>query len=200
MLYRMMKIIMMVMGRTMQEAAGGALLAFVFAGPIEVVAEGEFDLAIDLADGFFDGGAEVAVADGVLDGDVAGAAFAVDLFGAVGGVDLGDLGEGDAFAGGGDDADVADGLGVGAVVGCVAGGDVVAGFAVEDLGDGVAANCGFDGVLDIGYIDAEAGGGLTVDGVVEVRLADDAEEAEVGDTGNLGHDADDLVGSGLEGL
>ena len=33
----------------------GALLAFVFAGPLEVIAGGQFHVAFDLADGFFDG-------------------------------------------------------------------------------------------------------------------------------------------------
>ena len=78
----------------------GALLAFVFAGPLEVVADGEFDVVVDLLDGFFDGGAEVAVFDRVLDGDVALSLLAVDFFGAVVEGGLGELGEGDPFAGG----------------------------------------------------------------------------------------------------
>ena len=43
-----------------------------------------------------------------------------------------------------------------------------------------SADGGFDGVLDVGDVDAVAGGGFAVDDVVEVGLADDAEEAEVG--------------------
>ncbi len=69
--------------------------------------------------------------------------------------------------------------------GIVADHDVVAGFAVEDLGDrgagDGAADGAFDGGLDVGDVDAVAGGGVAVDDVVEVGLADDAEEAEVGD-------------------
>ena len=57
--------------------------------------------------------------------------------------------------------------------------DVVARFALQHLGDGVAADGGLDGVLNVGDVDAVAGGGFAVDGVVEVGLADDAEEAEV---------------------
>ena len=169
-----------------------ALLGFVLAGPVDLVAGGELDLFRDLGDGLFDGGAEVAVADAVLDGDVALALFAGDGFGSVDDLGLGDLGEGDALAGGGEEADVADGLGGGAVAGVVAGGDVVAGFAIEDLGNGGsgdgAADGSLDGGLDVGDVDAVAGGGGAVYGVVEVGLADDAEEAEVGDALDAGHD------------
>jgi hypothetical protein len=78
-----MKMSRMVMGQTIMQAARAALLALVLAGPVDLVAGRELDLLVDLGDGLFDGGAEVAVADAVLDGDVALAAFAVDLFGAV---------------------------------------------------------------------------------------------------------------------
>jgi hypothetical protein len=63
---------------------------------------------------------------------------------------------------------------------------VVARLALQHLGDGVAADRRLDGVLHVGDVDAEARGGLAVDGVVEVRLADDAEEAEVGDAARSG--------------
>ena len=105
----------MVMGRTIIEAARAALLALVLAGPVEVVADRELDLLVDLVDGLADGAAEVAVAHAVLDGDVAAAAFAVDLFGAVFDLDVGELGERDALAGGGEEADVGDRFGRGAV-------------------------------------------------------------------------------------
>src|SRR5271170_3744326 len=59
------------------------LLALVLAGPVDLVAGGQLDLSVDFADGFFDGRAQVAVADTVLDSDVALATLAVDLFGAV---------------------------------------------------------------------------------------------------------------------
>ena len=120
------------------------------------------------------------------------AAFAVDLLGAVLHLDVGELGEGDALAGGGEEADVGDLFGRGAEGGIVAHHDVVAGFAVEDLGDGSAVDGAtdgaFDGGLDVGDVDAVAVGGSAVDGVVEVGLADDAEEAEVGDAGDATHD------------
>jgi hypothetical protein len=79
------------------KAARAALLALVFAGPIEVIADGKLDLLVDLVDGFADGAAKVATADAVLDGDVAGATFAIDFFGTILDLDLGELSEGDAF-------------------------------------------------------------------------------------------------------
>ncbi len=187
-------------GQDEHEAARGALLALVFAGPVDLVAGGQLDLVVDGADGFFDGGAEVAVADGVLDGDVALAGFAIDLFGAVFGPDVGELREGDALAGGSGEADVVDGLFGGAVLGQIADDDVVARFLVEDLRDGAAADRGLDGVLNVGDVDAVAGGGFAVDGVVEIGLADDAEEAEVLHAADVAHDADDLVALFFEGL
>ena len=77
-------------GQHQHEAVGTALLAFVLSGPVDLVSRGQFDLIVDLADGLFDGRAEVAVAHTVLDGDVALAGFAVDLLGAVLGLDVGD--------------------------------------------------------------------------------------------------------------
>src|SRR5215468_8262127 len=52
------------------EAAVGALLALIFAGPVEVVALGQLNLVADVVDSLADGAAEVATADTVLDGDV----------------------------------------------------------------------------------------------------------------------------------
>ena len=92
---------------------------------------------------------------------------------------VGELRERDAFAAGGEQADVVDGFLGGAELGKIADDDVVARVALQDLGDGIASDGGLDGVLHVGHVDAVAGGGIAVDGVVEVGLADDAEEAEV---------------------
>ena len=185
-------------GQHQHEAARGALLAGILTGPVDLVARRQRDLGVDLADGLFDGGAEVATAHAVLDGDVTLAGLAVDLFGPVLGLDGGQLGEGDALAGGREEADVVDGLLGVAELGKIAKDDVVSGLALEDLSDGVATDGGLDGVLHVGHIDAVARGGLAVDGVVEVGLADDAEEAEVLDALDLTHDGDDLVSLGFQ--
>ncbi len=186
-------------GEDEHQAARGALLALVFAGPVDFVAGGKLDLRVDLANGFFDGGAEVAIAHAVLDGDVALAGFAIDFLGAVLGLDAGELRERDAFATGREEADVVDGFLRVAVLREIANDDVVASFVLQDLGDGVAADGGLDGVLHVVDVDAIARGGDAVDGVVEVGLADDAEESEVGDALDLAHDGDDLVALFFEG-
>jgi hypothetical protein len=49
----------------------------------EVVAGGQMDVVFDLADGLFDSRAEIAAFGGVLDGDVALACLAIDLFGTI---------------------------------------------------------------------------------------------------------------------
>ena len=71
---------------------------------------------------------------------------------------------------------------------------VVALLADQNLADGLAADGGFDRVLNVADVDAEAIGGGAIDDQVHVRLAADPEDAEVGDAGNLAHDALNLVG------
>ena len=61
----------------------GALLAFVFAGPVYVVADWEFYAGFYLLHGFFYSAAQVAATDAVFNGDVSGIFFAVDFGGAV---------------------------------------------------------------------------------------------------------------------
>ena len=136
-------------------------------------------MLVDLGDGLFDGGAQVAPAHGVLDGDVALAAFAIDFLGAVVGGDFGQLRERDALAGGRKQANILDGLAGIAILLLIAQGHVEARFALLHLGDGVGADGGLDGVLNVGDVDAPARGGVAVHRVVEVGLADDAEDAQV---------------------
>src|ERR1019366_5952624 len=124
---------------------------------------GEFDLASDFIDGLADGRSEVAAAHAVLDGDVAGVAFAINGGGAIVEGDVAQLGEGDALAGGREDADIFDVLDRLAELGQVADGEVVALLEDEDLRQCLAADSSFDSVRDMGDIDAEAVGGGSVD-------------------------------------
>ncbi len=78
--------------------------------------------------------------------------------------------------------------------------EVVAGFALQHLSEGVAADRGLNRVLHVGDIDLVAGGGVAVDGDVEVGLAEDAKDAQILDAFDLAHDADDLVGFLLQGF
>ena len=61
----------MVMGNTSIRRLSRALLALVFARPIDVVAGGKLHLCVDLGDGFLHGAAQIAAANAVFDGDVA---------------------------------------------------------------------------------------------------------------------------------
>ncbi len=95
---------------------------------------------------------------------------------------------------GASNADIADVFDGAAELRLVADGQVEALFADQDLADGFAADGGFDRVLDIGDVDAEAIGGGAIDVHVHVGLAADLEGAEIGDAGNLAHHALHLVG------
>ncbi len=58
---------------------------------------------------------------------------------------------------------------------------VVASFALLHLRDRIGANRSLNRILNVRYIDAPARGGFAVDGEVEVRLSDDAEDTEISD-------------------
>ena len=157
----------------------GALLAFVFAGPLQVVAGGQSDVVLHLADGLFHGRAQIAAAHGVLDGDVTLAALAIDLFRAVVGGDLGQLRQGDALAGRRQQAHVLDGLAGVAILLLIAQRHIVARLALLHLGHGVCADRSLHRVLDVGDVDAPACRGIAIHCEVEVGLADDAEDAQI---------------------
>src|ERR1039458_3426618 len=187
-------------GQDHHEAAGRALLAFVFADPFQAVARGQLDLFRDLRHRLFHGAAKIADRDAVLDGDVAGITFAIDFGSAVEHLDLTKLGEGDALAGRREQADILDGLAGIAVRGLVAHHQVIALLALQNLADGLPADGGFDGVLHVGHFDVQAGVLRAIDMEFHVGLADHAEEAEIGDARNGAHDADDFVAFGFQSL
>ncbi len=82
----------------------------------------------------------------------------------------------------------------------IANDEVVARFPLEDLADRVATHCGLDSVLNIGYVDSEAGSGPTVNNVVKVGLANHAKEAEVLHALNLAHNGNNLIAPLFERL
>ena len=89
------------MGTMSSQAMVGALLALVFARPIERVALRQLHLAIHLPHGFFHGAAQVTTAHAVLDGDVALIAFAINHGRAVFHGDVAELIERHTLAAGG---------------------------------------------------------------------------------------------------
>ena len=86
----------------------------------------------------------------------------------------------DALAGGREQADILDGLARVAILLLIAQRHVVARFALLHLGEGVRAHGGLNRVLNIGDVDAPARRGLAIDCEVQIGLADDAEDAQVG--------------------
>ena len=108
--------------------------------------------------------------------------------------------ERDALAGWREQANVGDVFDRAAELRLVAHGHVEALLADQNLADGFAADGGFDGVLNVADVDAEAVGGGAIDIQVDVGLAAHLECAQIGDAGNLAHDALNLVGFFLQRL
>ena len=166
-------------GHDQRQALVGPLLALIFSRPVEVVAGGQFHLAVDLGDGLFDGAAKIAAANAVFDRHIALVGLAVDLLRAIFHLSLGQLREGDSFARGREQANVVDRLRRVAIGLLVADHQVVARLSLQHLADGSAADRGLDRVLNVADVDAIAGRRLAVDDVVQVWLADRAKEPEV---------------------
>ena len=159
---------------------------------------GSLTLLVDLGDGLFHRAAEIAPANAVFDGDIALVLFAVNLLGAIFYLYLGQLRERDSFAGGRKQTNVFDGF-LGVAIGLlVADHQVIARFPLQYLADGAAADRGLDGVLYIADIDTVTSRRRAVDHVIEIGLADHAEDSQVLDTLNLTHDANNLVGPVLQ--
>ena len=94
---------------------------------------------------------------------------------------------------GASEADVGDVLDGAAELRLVAHRQVEALLADQNLADGFSADRGFDGVLNVADVDAEAVGGGAIDIEIDVGLAADLKRAEIGDAGDLAHDALNLV-------
>ena len=145
-----------------------ALLAGVFAGPIDLVSLRQLHVLLDLGDGLFHGAAQVAAAHAVLQRHVALVGFAIDLRSAIHGLDVAELAQGNALAGGRQQANAFDGFAGIAVPRQVARHQVEAPLALQHLGERVAAHGGLNGVLHVGHIDAVTRGRVAVHG--EFRL------------------------------
>ena len=138
------------------QAALGALLAGILAGPVDGVSFRQLDLRAHLPDGLFDGAAQVASAHAILDGDIALTPFPIDFRRAVHGLHVGQLRQRDALPAGRQQADILDGfLGI-AVLRKIAQHQVVALLTLENLGERVAAHRGLNGILNVGGIDLVA--------------------------------------------
>src|ERR1700676_908019 len=140
----------------------GALLTLVFASPVQVIALGQFDLLTNFFDCLPHGAAEVAAAHAVLDGNIAGVAFAVNRGRTIVEGNGAQLCQGDSFSGRGQDADVADVFDRAAELRLITDGEVVPLLSDEDLSQSLSAHGGFDCVLNIADVDTESVGGGAV--------------------------------------
>src|SRR5262249_51339267 len=154
----------------------------------------------DGSNGVLDRAPQIAAADAVLDRNVARVPLAIDLVGAVGNGDSAQLRQRHALAGRCGEPDAFNRIGRVAILGQVAHHQVVASFAVEHLAEHRAADGGLHGVLDVADVDLVARGLPTVDHQVEIRLADDAQQAEVLDAFDLAHRGDDRVAHAFESV
>ena len=153
---------------------------------------------VDLGNRLFYRAAEIAPADTVFDRNIALILFPVNLLSAILHFHLGQLRERNSFAGGRKQANVFDGFLRVAIRLLVAGHQVIAGFPLQYLADGASADRGLDGILYVTDIDTVTSRRLAVDNIIEVGLADHAEDAEILDPANLTHDAHNLVGPVLQ--
>src|SRR5262249_58226720 len=124
----------------------------------------------------------------------------IDLAGGVGNGDSAPPGPRTALAARCGAPDAFDRIGRVGILGQVAHHQVVASFAVEHLAEHRAADGGLHGVLDVADVDLVARGLPTVDHQVEIRLADDAQQAEVLDAFDLAHRGDDRVAHAFESV
>ena len=171
----------------------GALFAFVFAFPVDVIAARQLNFRGYVLDRFLDRAAQVAAAHAVLDGDIALVSFPVDLGTAVPFFHLAELRERNSFAGGSQQTNVLDGfLGV-AELRQIAHHQVVARLALQNLRESIPSRGGIDGVLNIRDVDLIARGLLAIDDEVVVGLAQNLKHSQVLNPLDLAHDFDDLV-------
>ncbi len=103
------------------------------------------------------------------------------------------LTDGNALARWRQQPDIFDLLNRAAILRLVANHQIVALLAFEHLRHGLAADRGFNRVLHVADVDAEAIGLDSIDHQVQIRLPDGAKDSEIGDAANLAHHADDLV-------
>ena len=178
----------------------GPLLAFVFPGPIEVIAFRQLHLLIHFLDRLPHRAAEIASADAVFDRDIARVALAVNRRRAIIEANLANLSQRNPLARGSHQTNVRDVINGAAERLLIAQCQVVTLFADQHLADGLAADRGLDRILNIGDVDAVAIGGRAIDHQVHIRLAAHLECAQIGDAGNLRHHILNFVGLRFECL
>ena len=172
----------------------------VFAAPIELVADGQFDRCIDFAARFADRARQIAAFDAELDADVARIGFAVDERRAIFHADVAELAERQILPVGGGDQQILDGVLIAAEGLLHAHHKIELALALNDFADGPAAHGGLHHGVDVADVQAVARQFGTVRGDGQAGLSQLAHHGDFGDAGDLVEDVLDLGGSIFEGL
>src|SRR5579864_392749 len=164
-----------------------ALLALVFACPIQVIPLGKRDLTRDLIDRLPDGATQIAPAHTVLDRDVARVSLAIDCRRAVVEADMGYLTQSHSLARGSQNSNVSDVFHSFAVLRLVPDRQVKSLLPDQYLTYRLAAHRAFYGILYVGDIDAKPVGGGPIHHQIHVRLPPHLKGSQVGDTCDPAH-------------
>src|SRR5262249_32152056 len=179
------------------ESGQRPLLVLEASTPHHLIALGEFHGSVDLLHRLRHEAAHVALAHAPLDRDAAEIGFPEDLGQALGLGDLGELDQRDALATGRTDRQIGQ-AGEWITALSELHDDGEAPFSLEELRDRPPLGRRFDGVLHVLDVDAVAGGRLSVDDDLELRLTYETIVVEVGHASHAVEHARDLASLRLQ--
>ena len=180
------------------QAALRALLAFIFAGPVDAITDRKLHLRPHLLHCFFHRASQVPAAHAVLDGDITRIRFAVDFRRAVPHLRVGELRQGNARSRWSNDTDTLNGLTRVAIGLEVADRQVVALLVLQNLRDRLAADGRFNRVLHVTHIYPVARRFPPVDAQVQVGLPQHPKQAQVLYARHPAHHCNDFVSFRLQ--
>src|SRR5271166_3828853 len=181
-----------------QQAPLRALRAFVFASPIDGVADRQLDRGIDLLHCFFDGTAQISTTHAELDGNVSRIRLTIDFRSAIHHIYFRELRQRNPLTRGSEQTDLLNGFLRVSIGRQVTEYQIVSLFPQQHLAESVTSHRGLNCILDVGDIDRVARSLIAVHGEVEVGLADNPKHSQVLHALNILHDGDDLVRLGFE--
>src|ERR1700734_1204881 len=182
------------------QAAVGALLTFIFARPVQVIALGKLHFLPYLFYRLPHRAAQIAPAHAVFDRDITRVAFAINRGRSVIQANVAHLAQRDPLARGGKNPDVTNILHRGTELWLVAHYQVVALFADQNLAQGLPTHRSFHRILNIAYVDSEATGRRSIHHQIHIRLSPYLKRAQVGHAWYLAHHGLHLFGFLLQRL
>ncbi len=177
-----------------------ALLALVFARPVQVIALGKLHLLADFFDGLPYRAAQVASAHAVLNRDIARVAFAVNRRRAIIQRNVAHLAQGHALARRRKNSDAANILHRRPELRLIADGQVIALLADQDLAHRLSTHRSFHRVLNVAHVDSEAIRRRAIHHQIHVRLSAHLKCSEIRHARNLAHHFLHLLGFLLKRL